>query len=165
MQDWVYRLDHDAVVIAESRLPAPLVTFLGDGRWRLERAYDHRDGETTITVPAGFEFDLSSVPRIFWSLIAPFELSIAAPLLHDFLYRYGGKPPVGSVRPGAELHAGGGRPDVPRDHARRGRFSLAADSRLCGHAHLRPVGLARLKRFKKWPREESDLPGNRGPFR
>ena len=99
MQDWVYRLDHDAVVIAESRLPAPLVTFLGDGRWRLERAYDHRDGETTITVPAGFEFDLSSVPRIFWSLIAPFELSIAAPLLHDFLYRYGGKPPVGSVSP------------------------------------------------------------------
>lgn len=99
MQDWVYRLDHDAVVIAESRLPAPLVTYLGNGRWRLERAYDHRDGATTITAPAGFEFDLSSVPRVFWSLVAPFELSITAPLLHDFLYRYGGKPPVGSVSP------------------------------------------------------------------
>jgi len=99
MQDWVYRLDHDPVVVPESRLPAPLVTYLGDGRWRLEQAYEHRHGDTTITVPAGFEFDLSSVPRVFWSLIAPFELSIAAPLLHDFLYRYGGNPPTGSVTP------------------------------------------------------------------
>lgn len=99
MQDWVYRLDHDAVVVAESRLPAPLVTYLGDGLWRLERDYDYRDDDTTIAVPAGFEFDLSSVPRLFWSLIAPFELSIAAPLLHDFLYRYGGTPPAGTVRP------------------------------------------------------------------
>lgn len=99
MKDWVYRLDHDPVVVAESRLVALLVTYLGNGWWRLERAYDQRDGDTTITVPAGFEFDLSSVPRIFWSLLAPFELSIAAPLLHDFLYRYGGKPPAGSVTP------------------------------------------------------------------
>ena len=99
MQDWVYRLDNDPVVVAESRLPPPLVTYLGEGRWRLEQSYEHRDGDTTITVPAGFEFDLSSVPRIFWSLIAPFELSIAAPLLHDFLYRYGGKPPDGAVTP------------------------------------------------------------------
>ena len=99
VQDWVYRLDHDPVVVPESRLPAPSVTYLGDGRWRLEEGYEHRDGNTTITVPAGFEFDLSSVPRVFWSLIAPFELSIAAPLLHDFLYRYGGKPPAGGVTP------------------------------------------------------------------
>ena len=59
----------------------------------------YRDGETAITVPAGFRFDLSSVPRVFWSLIAPFELSIAAPLAHDFLYRHGGQPPAGSIEP------------------------------------------------------------------
>ncbi len=99
VQAWVYRLDHDPVVVPESRLRAPLVTYLGDGLWRLEEAYEHRDGDTTITVPSGFEFDLSSVPRVFWSLIAPFELSIAAPLVHDFLYRYGGNPPAGSVSP------------------------------------------------------------------
>ena len=99
MQEWVYRLDHDPVVIEESRLAAPLVTYLGDGRWRLERSYHFGDGETMITVPAGFEFDLSSVPRVFWSFIAPFELSIAAPLLHDFLYRYRGKPLGGAVTP------------------------------------------------------------------
>jgi hypothetical protein len=39
------------------------------------------------------------VPRPFWWLIAPFELSIAAPLIHDFLYRYRGQPPAGSIVP------------------------------------------------------------------
>jgi hypothetical protein len=94
-----YGLDHDRVDVADSRLPPPVLTFVGGGRWRLEQAYDYRHGEHVVSVPAGFDFDLSSVPRLFWFLIAPFELSIAAPLLHDFLYRYGGRPPPGSVTP------------------------------------------------------------------
>lgn len=40
-----------------------------------------------IEVAAGFRFDLASIPRPLWSLIAPFELSIAAPLVHDWIYR------------------------------------------------------------------------------
>jgi hypothetical protein len=99
MKDFVWRLDHDPVEIAGSRLPAPIVTYPGDRQWRLEAAYEYRDGLTAITVPGGFLFDLSSVPRLFWPLIAPFELSIAAPLLHDFLYRHGGNLPDGSVAP------------------------------------------------------------------
>ena len=39
------------------------------------------------------------MPRALWWLIAPFELSIAAPLLHDFLYFHGGQPPAGVVVP------------------------------------------------------------------
>jgi hypothetical protein len=92
-------LDHSRVEIAGSRLPAPVITQLDARLWRLEADYKYRDGETTITIDAGFEFDLASVPRAFWSLIAPFELSVAAPLLHDFLYRCGGKPPAGSTHP------------------------------------------------------------------
>lgn len=99
MDDRCYRLDHDRVDVADSRLPPPVLTFIGAGRWRLEQPYDYRDGDTVISIPAGFEFDLSSVPRLFWFLIAPFELSIAAPLLHDFLYRFGERPPPGSVTP------------------------------------------------------------------
>jgi Protein of unknown function (DUF1353) len=99
VDDRCYGLDHDRVDVAESRLPAPVLTFIGGGRWRLEQAYAYRDGEHVVTVPAGFEFNLSSVPRLFWAVIAPFELSITAPLLHDFLYRYGGRPPAGSVSP------------------------------------------------------------------
>ena len=39
------------------------------------------------------------MPRAFWWLIAPFELSVVAPLVHDFLYLHAGKPPPGSVEP------------------------------------------------------------------
>lgn len=43
-------------------------------------------------MPERFRFDLASLPREAWPLIAPFELSIAAPLLRDYLYRSGGAP-------------------------------------------------------------------------
>jgi Protein of unknown function (DUF1353) len=92
-------LEQEPVDIADSRLPSPILSYVGVGRWRLEADYPYQDAETTITVPKGFEFDLSSVPRLLWWLIAPFELSVAAPLLHDFLYFYGGKPPAGVVVP------------------------------------------------------------------
>jgi hypothetical protein len=94
-----HSLDHDLVDIRASRLRPPLLTWVGGNQWRLEADYPYRDGATTITVPAGFRFDLSSVPRALWWLIAPFELSIAAPLLHDFLYLHGSLPPAGSVDP------------------------------------------------------------------
>ena len=99
MDDRAYQLERDRVDVARSRLPTPVLTYLGGRQWRLEQDYTYRDGDTTITVPAGFEFDLSSVPRALWWLIAPFELSIVAPLLHDFLYRHRGRPPAGSVEP------------------------------------------------------------------
>ncbi|MEJ7567717.1 MAG: DUF1353 domain-containing protein [Gaiellaceae bacterium] len=99
VKQFVWQLDHDAVEIAGSRLPAPIVSYPGERQWRLEADYEYRDGATTIAVPSGFRFDLSSVPRLFWPLIAPFELSIAAPLVHDFLYRHAGRPPDGSVAP------------------------------------------------------------------
>lgn len=43
-----------------------------------------------VIVPAGFECDLASVPRVLWPIIAPFELSPAAAVVHDYLYRNGG---------------------------------------------------------------------------
>jgi hypothetical protein len=99
LRDAAFRLDREAVRVADSRLPPPVLTYLGGRHWRLEADYAYRDGETTITVPAGFRFDLSSVPRAFWWLVAPFELSVAAPLLHDFLYLHEGDPPPGTVEP------------------------------------------------------------------
>ena len=99
MEKLARTLEHDPVDIVESRLPAPILSHIGGNRWRLEAEYPYRDAETTITIPKGFEFDLSSVPRALWWLIAPFELSVAAPLLHDFLYLHGGRPPAGSIEP------------------------------------------------------------------
>ena len=100
IKDFAYALEHDLVEIAGSRLPAPLLSYPGNDQWRLEAVYTYRAGATAITVPAGFVFDLSSIPRVFWALVAPFDLSIVAPLLHDFLYRHAGRPPAGSVDPG-----------------------------------------------------------------
>ena len=99
MKQHAYRLNRSSVAIAGSPLPPPLISYLGGGRWRLEATYRYRAGTTVITVPAGFEFDLASVPRLLWTLIAPFELSIVAPLLHDFLYRNGGSLPAGAIEP------------------------------------------------------------------
>lgn len=88
------------VVVAASKLSPPILTFdTYKEIWRLEETYSYKDGEYLITMPAGFESDLASVPRIFWWLIAPFELSIVGSLIHDYLYQYCGNPPKGVSPP------------------------------------------------------------------
>jgi hypothetical protein len=42
-------------------------------------------GDGTITVPVGFETNLASVPRILWSVMAPWDVARAA-VIHDRLY-------------------------------------------------------------------------------
>lgn len=39
-----------------------------------------------ITIPAGFETDLSSVPKILWSAFPPFGKWLLAYIIHDYLY-------------------------------------------------------------------------------
>lgn len=39
-----------------------------------------------IVIPAGFETDLSSVPKFLWGLFPPFGRGLLAYLIHDFLY-------------------------------------------------------------------------------
>lgn len=81
---------------AVNALPYPAVTWHsnGDGdHWRLYQPYSLRfpaAWSTTlkgVDVPAGFRFDLASIPRLFRWFCEPYELSILAPLVHDFLYR------------------------------------------------------------------------------
>ena len=98
------RLERAPVRIARSRLAAPVVSYDAAAReWVLEEPYRYGDGDTRLEVPAGFRFDLASVPRLFWPIVAPFELSIVAPLLHDFLYRHvGALPPRSWTRAEAD---------------------------------------------------------------
>lgn len=75
-----------------SRIDPPRVYYdVRDKCWHLLEDYRLPDGRCTITIPAGFSFDLSSVPRVLWWILASFELGIAAPLVHDFLYCHGGR--------------------------------------------------------------------------
>jgi hypothetical protein len=100
MKAFALELQNEQVTIAGSSLPAPKITYdVTVKRWLLDEPYAYQDDGYTITVPQGFEFDLASVPRVFWWLIAPFELSISAPLIHDFLYQHRGQPPAGTVNP------------------------------------------------------------------
>lgn len=50
--------------------------------WQLTSSLNYND----ITVPIGFITDLSSVPRIFWSIYPPSGRYMAASIVHDFLY-------------------------------------------------------------------------------
>jgi len=99
MKDAAQQLNNDPVEVRSSHLAPPILSFVGGRRWRLEADFWFPDAGRVITVPKGFLFDLSSVPRALWWLIAPFDLSVVAPLIHDFLYRYGGKPPAGAIEP------------------------------------------------------------------
>lgn len=56
---------------------------VGLRRWRLEKELFIWN----LTVPVGFETDLASVPRFFWRVIAPHELSLEAAIVHDWIYR------------------------------------------------------------------------------
>lgn len=48
---------------------------------------------SVLAVPAGFESDGASVPRAFWRIVFPpgDELALPAAVVHDYLYRNGGK--------------------------------------------------------------------------
>jgi len=48
--------------------------------------------EIKFEIPMGFDFDLASIPRLIWPLISSFELSLVAPLIHDYCYQYQGSP-------------------------------------------------------------------------
>ena len=56
------------------------------GYWEIETPISAEFRGHVIRIPNGFRTDLASVPRIFWCIIGPFELSVIAPVVHDYLY-------------------------------------------------------------------------------
>ncbi|ALJ00803.1 DUF1353 domain-containing protein [Rufibacter tibetensis] len=91
IRDYALSLQNEPVIVPDSFLPPPVLTFSQQSRkWMLENPYFYLGEGFNLTVPAGYAFDLASVPRAIWWAIAPFELSIVAPLIHDFMYDYGG---------------------------------------------------------------------------
>src|SRR5262245_11715481 len=94
------QLVNASVSIPGSPYPPVKVTYhTPDNEWELVETYRFAPSSFSFTILAGFRFDLASVPRLAWPLIGPFELSLVAPLAHDFIYRHGGKLPLGSVTP------------------------------------------------------------------
>lgn len=58
--------------------------------WILQE--DYYNTIAKVRIPSGFKYDGASVPRILWAIINPLDLSEAAPLVHDYLYRLAGQP-------------------------------------------------------------------------
>jgi len=66
----------------------------GTDGWLLLEDFSVRINDEVITVKVGFDYDLTSVPRLFWSLIGnPAGVrKITAATIHDVLYATNRKP-------------------------------------------------------------------------
>lgn len=54
--------------------------------FRLLSDFRYLSSAGVITVPAGFETDGASIPKLFWTLFAPFGPYFHAAVIHDYLY-------------------------------------------------------------------------------
>lgn len=96
----IRNLHDDLCEIKRSSLPAVKITYhTQDKQWELVEAYSVLASGFRFSIAAGFRFDLASIPRLIWWAVSPFELSLVAPLIHDFVYRFDGKVPSDSVEP------------------------------------------------------------------
>ena len=70
--------------------PADL-RMLGDYRWRVLAEFDYHIGsypsDTVIRVPLGTVTDLTSTPRLLWSIWPPHGRYAKAAIVHDYLYQ------------------------------------------------------------------------------
>ena len=78
-------------IIAKLYNPRPKITYsVSDDTWEVTDDFCYVGHGVEVFIKAGFRTDLASIPRFLWRFIAPFELSISAPLVHDDIYRNGG---------------------------------------------------------------------------
>ena len=73
----------------------PDLRWEGAGEYILRNDFEWYDEQKVVTlhVPAGFKSDGASVPVNLHWVCDPEDLSEAAWLIHDYLYRYQGAPP------------------------------------------------------------------------
>lgn len=110
------------------RPPKPTALLLTGQQRVLVRPYAYNlSKDTRIVVPAGFVWDQASVPRVFWSFISPFDLSPAAALIHDWLYRWAGQIPEPSFQT-QRLHHPDEWISVHREFTRREAEDIFQDS-------------------------------------
>jgi len=66
--------------------PIPLVDYNPKkDRWTLLEEF--KDPVSGSVIPKGFSCDLASIPESFWCILPPYSLSVAAPIVHDWLYK------------------------------------------------------------------------------
>ena len=69
-------------------IPLMAVTYVpSEDIWLVDEDYHFSLYGVQDFIQRGFKTDLASVPRVFWRIIAPYELSVEAAVIHDHLYR------------------------------------------------------------------------------
>jgi hypothetical protein len=54
--------------------------------FRLTAPFSYISSRGVVVVPAGFDTDGASIPRVFWSILDPFGPYFKAAVIHDWLY-------------------------------------------------------------------------------
>lgn len=95
----------DWVSAASDAPPPALYRDVANNTWVLHQDVVYSVTGAALLIPAGFVFDLASIPRLLWWVpgYAPFELGTTAPLVHDYLYRYRGSVPPTNIVPYREF--------------------------------------------------------------
>lgn len=73
---------------------ALVVEDLENGNWKVDRSFSYDVGELgsghTVIIPAGFNTDYASIPRVLWNILPPNGQAYdRAAVVHDYLYRGG----------------------------------------------------------------------------
>lgn len=68
-----------------------ILQLLDHYKWRVFTPFSFYKGtkenrKYTIVVPVGYETDLTSVPRILWTIFPPHGKYAKAAIIHDFMY-------------------------------------------------------------------------------
>jgi len=78
-------------VLADPRFLDALVLEYIDGHtWKVVNEFVYKTDVGTldmVKVPAGFETDFASVPKVFWNVMPPTGQYGKAAVIHDYLYR------------------------------------------------------------------------------
>lgn len=67
-----------------------IVMIFSIRKWQLQKAFVFEHRGRHFVIPAGFEFDGASIPKILWAIVSPVGLFLIPGLIHDFGYRYNG---------------------------------------------------------------------------
>ena len=86
-------------MVIKSTFTTPLEVEYVDGRnWKVTQEFDYildweNKEDRVIRVPVGFLTDFASIPKILWNLLPPTGTYGKAAVIHDYLYKNGGRVP------------------------------------------------------------------------
>ena len=104
---WINRFGGKLVLVLLDNKYTPSVRN-GRSLWALHDtlSYQPSNASHVITVPKGCVTDLTSIPRLFWTLLPPDGPWVKAAVIHDYLYATQGSGQLPAGVPGSKQPVG-----------------------------------------------------------